>query len=195
MTLYCAADSLTGGTTHGHFPEDVIHNVKQGNLLEELSHTGEIRHGALMCFPCVRSWGWVSALPYCWKSWSVTSCVCLRRVGGRGRGGESRSLRGRASAAVKQRVRRKQYYQSGPCVLLLWTNTVGPPSGWVPQPGPCFGDGTENDLAFFFDTRKVFFNLCKITILGSGQYLHTLIISVKSCDTPEARQVEMKDHI
>lgn len=34
-----------------HFPEDAIHNVKQGNLLEELSQTGEIRHGALMCFP------------------------------------------------------------------------------------------------------------------------------------------------
>lgn len=59
----------------------------------------------------------------------------------------SGSLKGWAWAAVKQRDQGRQRCQRGPCVL-LWTSTVGPPSGWVPQPGPM------RLTAHLFETRK-----------------------------------------
>lgn len=127
-----------------------------------------------MCFLYMRSWGWASASKCsCLKTRSDTSCDCLQRV--------DESLKGWALAVVKQRVWGKRYHQRGPCLPLFWTNTVGPPSGWVPQPGSML-------LEMRRDSRKkpykkdsiVFFSTFAkwLFVLWSGQYLRTLISSV-----------------
>lgn len=133
MTLSCVAD---------------FHHRLEDTCISRGHHTqwqkGERRRSSLMCFLHMKSWGWASASKrYCLKTRSDTSCDCLKRVGGRGRGRDSTSLKEWAPAAVKQRARGKQYHQRGPCVLLFWTNTVGPPSGWVPQPGSMWPERDE----------------------------------------------------
>lgn len=132
---------ITGWTTCVYFPRTSYRATERSC-------------GALMCFLSMRSWVWAPALkPYCLNTRSDTSCDCLQRVGGRGRGRDRGSLKRRALAAVKQRAWVKPYHQRGPCVLRFWTNTVGPPSGWVPQPGSLW---PEREMR-----QEIIFHLCE----------------------------------
>lgn len=98
----------------------------------------------------------------------------------------SGSLKGWAWAAVKQRDEGRQCCQRGPCVLLLWTSTVGPPSGWVPQPGP-WGWTKMGLTTHLFETRiSVLLLIFTKWLSWARVNVYTLISSVKTCETTEA---------
>lgn len=134
MNLSCAAGFPHWLDYTRAFPEDIIVNVTQGNQPQK-------RENSTAGYWCVFS-ALALKFGFPFQSFIVESpgvsrpaivlSVWLDGVVGRG---ESRSLKGWTLAAAKQGARRRHYHQCGPCVLLLWSNTVGPPSGWVPQPG------------------------------------------------------------